>query len=72
MVGLDELFCVGNLGFWTYPDIFTVGYSVGKMRQEKVGQVLHEHCARKLKEFVLIFSFVTEQILKQLNEPVIF
>jgi hypothetical protein len=41
------------------------------MRWEKVGQVLHEHCARKLKEFLLIFSFVTEQIRFQLDKPVI-
>ena len=41
------------------------------MRLEKAGQVLHEHCARKLKEFLLIFSFVAERIRYQLDEPVI-
>ncbi len=44
--------------------MYTVSYSGGKMRREKAGQ-------RKSKEFLLNFSFVTERIRYELNEPII-
>ena len=52
------------------PDIFSVSYSGGKMRREKVENVLHEHCAKKWKNF-FFFSFVTARIHHQLDEPAI-
>ena len=61
----------GIWDFCTYPDKFTVSYSGGKMRREKAGQVLHENCARELKDFLLIFSFVTERICYQLDMLII-
>jgi hypothetical protein len=41
------------------------------MKREKAGQVLHENCARELKDFLLIFSFVTERICYQLDMLII-
>jgi len=60
-MNISRLICVCVGG---EPAIFTVSYSGGKRRREKAGQ-------RKSKEFLLIFSFVTERIRYQLNEPII-
>ena len=65
-------FCVwGTWDYCTYPDIFTVSCSGGKMRQGLAGKALHEHYAIKLKEFLFVFAFVTERLCYQLDEPVI-
>jgi len=41
------------------------------MRREKAGKVFHEQSATKSKEFLSLFSFVTEWICYQLNKPII-